>query len=147
MFPAGCIAGTTKGMIGQLRDSWKQFKRSEPGSRFQDRYHRRSDNSRLSRLITLVAGIVMALVGLASMPLLLPADGFLIPLGLLLIASEIKSVARFFDWAELRAREVAQRAATFWRKSSTLMKVLIVAVALAAVATPGYVVFSLVSGG
>jgi hypothetical protein len=89
----------------------------------------------------------MILVGLASMPLPIPADGFLVPLGLILIASEIEPVARFLDWAEVRAREAGQRAATFWRKSSTVVKVLMVAAAVVAVAALGYAAYSLVSGG
>lgn len=132
-------------MIRQLQDSWQQFKKSAPGSRFQDRYHRRSDNSGMSRLITLAVGVVMALLGLASMPLPIPADGFLLPLGLIFIASEIKPVARFFDWAELQARKTAQRAATFWRKSSTVVRVLVVAAV--AVAASGYGVYFLVFDG
>lgn len=98
-------------MIGRIRDSWRQFKRSEPGRRFRDRYHRRSNESKLSRLIVLAAGVIMALIGLASMPLPIPADGFLLPLGLLFVASEIEPAARLLDRAELRARNVARRAA------------------------------------
>lgn len=103
-------------MIGQIRNSWQQFKKSEPGRRFQDRYHRRSNESKLSRMVVLVAGVVMALVGLASMPLPIPADGFLLPLGLLFVASEIEPVARFLDWVELRARNAAQQVIAAWRK-------------------------------
>ncbi|MDN5697265.1 MAG: hypothetical protein L0G70_04725 [Rubrobacter sp.] len=104
--------GTSGHMIEQIRKSWRQFKKSKPGRRFQDRYHRRSDESKASRIVVLVVGVIMALVGLASMPLPIPADGFLLPLGLLFIASEIEPVARFLDWTELKARQA-------WRRVST----------------------------
>ena len=107
-------------MIGQIRGSWRQFKRNKPGRRFQDRYHRRSNESKSSKITILAAGAVMALVGLASMPLPIPADGFLLPLGLLFIASEIEPVARFLDRAEVKARQAtrqaARRVATLWSK-------------------------------
>lgn len=55
-------------MIGEkAQKTWRQFKESSPGSRFQDRYHRRqhSGEGRLvsARTINLVAGIVLTLVG------------------------------------------------------------------------------------
>lgn len=89
----------------------------------------------------------MVLVGLASMPFPIPADGFLVPLGLILIASEIKPLARFLDWAEVQARKTAQRAATFWSRSSTVVRVLVVAAVVVAVAALGYGAYSLISGG
>lgn len=64
----------------------------------------------------LAAGVIMALIGLASMPFPIPADGFLLPLGLLFVASEIEPVARFLDRAEVRARNAARWAANFWKK-------------------------------
>lgn len=116
-------------MIGEkAQKTWRQFKESSPGSRFQDRYHRRqhSGEGRLvsARTINLVAGIVLTLVGLASMPFPIPADGSLVPLGLVLIAGEIEPVARFIDWFEVRARKMVGWAVSFWSKSSTAMRFL-----------------------
>lgn len=89
----------------------------------------------------------MVLVGLASMPFPIPADGFLVPLGLMVIASEIEPVARFMDLAEVQARKAAQRAATLWSRSSTVARVLVVAAVVVAVATLGYGAYYLLFGG
>lgn len=133
-------------MIGQFKNSWQCFKRSEPGSRFQDRYHRRSNNSKLSRSITPVVGIVMVLVGLASMPFPIPADGFLVPLGLIVIANEVEPVARFLDWAEVQARKAVGWAMEFWSKSSRAVRFLIVVALVVVAAALCYGTYYLVFG-
>jgi uncharacterized membrane protein len=133
-------------VIKQLQNSWQQFKEGSPGSRFQDRYHHRSNDSKLSKLMFVVVGLAMFLVGIVPIPFL-PANGILAPLGLMVIAGEIELVARFLDWAELQARNAAQRAVTFWSRSSTVVRVLVVAAVVAAIATLGYGAYSLVTGG
>lgn len=134
-------------MISELKKSWQQFKNNEPGHRFQERYECHSGASRLSRVLTLVVGILMVLVGLASMPLPIPADGFLVPLGLVVVASEVKPAARFLDWAELKAREVVRKSLSLWSRASNVARALVVAVVVVAAAVLGYGAYSLVFGG
>ncbi len=128
-------------MLGQMRQNWQKLKESEPGSRFQDRYHRSqgSEHSRwnLSRLITLVVGVAIILVGLFAVAFPTPLGWVLVLVGLVVIAGEIKPVARFIDWAEVKARKLGWRARDTWR-SSVAGKVVLIVVALATTALVGY---------
>lgn len=136
-------------MIARMRNSWRQFERSKPGRRFQDRYNRRQQNSsgkfNLSKVLYIVGGLLIAVTSLALAPLPGPGWGtFFIGLGLL--AGEFKLIARFLDWAEVRLRGAGRWARGVWARSSTAVRVLICVVAVACAAALVYGAYSLFFG-
>lgn len=135
----------------KLQEGWRQFKSSTPGSRFQDRYHRRqrSRDGRVStaRVTNFVAGGALILAGLFMVVFPTPAGWVLAVVGLVVIAGEVEPLARFMDWVEVTARGAIGWAVDFWGKSSRMVRVLTVAAVVAAVAALGYGAYSLVFGG
>jgi len=132
-------------MIERLKESWEEFRESEPGHRFQERYRRRQQVERghlLKRVFLILLGTVIALGSLFLAPL--PGPGFAtVFLGLAILAGELLPVARFLDWAEVRLRRFARFVGRVWR-SSALGKVAVVAVvalSTAAVAYAAYLLF------
>jgi hypothetical protein len=138
--------------------SWRQFKESRPGSRFQDRYHRRQHSGHgqlntgriinlISRIINLISGIVLVLAGLFMVALPTPAGWILVVVGLVVTAGELEPVARFMDRLEMGVRKVEGWAINFWSRSSTVMRFLSVAALVAVVAALGYGAYYLIFGG
>ena len=93
-------------MFSRLK-MWRDLKHGQPGSRFQEYYlHRQTlRRSILAKCVTLVAGVVVFLVGLVLMPL--PGPGTLVALlGASLLAKEFQGAAKGLDWLEVRIRSV-----------------------------------------
>ena len=114
----------------KLRDGLQRLREGEPGSRFEDHFSQRQEDGggRLRRWLFLGGGTVVILAGLFFLPA--PGPGFLILfLGGGLIAQESLVAARALDWIELRLRAVASAAMRLWRRSSTPVRGLLVAVA------------------
>jgi hypothetical protein len=134
-------------LIGKAQRSWRLFKNTKPGDRFQVRYYRRQQSApgRLSTIFNIVVGSILvifsAFFGWAPGPGLLT---FFI--GLALIGGEFLTIARFLDWSEVRLRKLAHLVGVVWR-SSTIGKALIVLVALVLVVAFGYVIYSVFFGG
>ncbi len=64
-------------MIGNLKNNWEEFRESEPGTRFQDRYHRRRQDEQghiLKRVFLITLGAIIAVGSLALAPL--PGPGW-----------------------------------------------------------------------
>jgi hypothetical protein len=134
-------------VIDRFRQHWQDFKASKPGYRFQDRYrrHRQSGHGRFGfrRILNIVVGSVLAIVsaffGWAPGPGLIT---FFIGLGL--IAGELLFVARFLDWAEVRVRKLAHPVIDVWKRSSPVVKALMVLAVLACAAALGYGAYYLI---
>jgi hypothetical protein len=136
-------------MITRMKESWRRFKGSKPGYRFQDRYRRRQESEHgwrdPSRLFYVVGGLVLAVGSLLLG--VLPGPGMLtFFLGLGMIAGEVGPVARLLDWAEVWARVAAKRVGGIWR-SSAWGKILVVSVGAILVATVLYVAYLLLFAG
>jgi hypothetical protein len=136
-------------MIARTKQSWRRFKGSEPGHRFQDRYRRRQQSEHgwrdPSRLFYVVGGLVLAVGSLLLG--VLPGPGMLtFFLGLGMIAGEFGPAARLLDWAEVGARGVARWGGGIWR-SSAAGKVMVVSVAAICAAAILYVAYLLLFGG
>jgi hypothetical protein len=136
-------------MIARTKQSWRRFKGSEPGHRFQDRYRRRQQSEHgwrdPSRLFYVVGGLVLAVGSLLLG--VLPGPGMLtFFLGLGMIAGEFGPAARLLDWAEVGARGVARWVGGIWR-SSAAGKVMVVSVAAICAAAILYVAYLLLFGG
>jgi uncharacterized protein (TIGR02611 family) len=104
-------------MFEQLKRNWKSLKRGQPGSRFQDQYERqrKAQSSRAGRVLRILGGAVLLLLGLFFLPA--PGPGFIIvALGGTLLARELKVAAIVLDWLELRGRSVLTWAKRTWQR-------------------------------
>lgn len=121
----------------RLREDWRRFKDHEPGRRFEERYQQRHEKRthRLapSRVLPVVGGLALIAVGLLM--LVAPGPGLAaIFLGLGLIGSEFRPVARLMDHLEVRLRRLWEWAKHFWHGASLVARGLVVLLALAATA-------------
>ena len=128
-------------MIERIKQNWQEFKASEPGHRFQDRYARRqrAEHGRWTTrgVINIVLGIAITLGGLFLVPA--PGPGWIITFfGLGLLGSEFAPIARALDWIEVKARGVLSWAKGVWNRASPAVKVLLVLVGVTGVAALGY---------
>ncbi len=135
-------------LIGRTKRSWRHFKKSKPGDRFQVRYYYRkqSGSGRLSRIFNVVVGSVLVIV--STLFGWAPGPGLVtILIGLTLIAGELLPAARFLDWSEVRLRILARLARNVWAGATTVGRALIVVLIVLSVATPAYGCYSLLFGG
>ena len=116
-------------MIGRIKEDWRLFKASKPGYRFRDHYrrHRRRNRQRSSRqrssrqlrssqglfnfrkVLFIAVGSAIAIASIFLGPLPGPGLGTFL-LGLVILASELRIVAHFLDWAEIILRKPGRRA-------------------------------------
>ncbi len=134
-------------MIEQAKENRQEFKNSEPGERFQDRYSRRQqeEQGRWSKgaILNIVLGLLIIAGGLV-IGLVAGPGGFIALLGLGLIGSEFQPTAKALDWSELRVRGLATWARDVWRVLPLGMKIvvgLVAAVIAVLVVYLGYVLF------
>jgi hypothetical protein len=128
---------------------WRLFREIEPGHRFQTRYNNHSQRrqegvtSRYGRILNLAAGPALIAAGLAFIPT--PGPSYIIiVLGMWMLAGEFLVLARFFDRLEVGLRKLGWWVRDRCNTRPTSVKVL---VALLCVATLGYGIYRLVSGG
>src|SRR5919202_1915415 len=110
-------------LIGRIKEDWRLFKASKPGYRFLGHYrrHRRRSRQRypsqgrfdFRKILFIVVGIAIAITSIVLGPLPGPGLGTFL-LGLVILASELRIVARFLDWAEMKLRRPARRAKAAW---------------------------------
>jgi hypothetical protein len=104
-------------MIRKMREDWRRFKASKPGYRFRDRYryHQQRSRGRLyfQKALFIVAGLTIAITSIVLAPLPGPGLGTFL-LGLAIIAGELRIVAHFLDWAEVKLRGPARWAKGAW---------------------------------
>ena len=99
-------------MFDSLSRQWRTFRRGTPGKRFQKVYESRSkqrgqgDAGR--RKMLMIVGIIVAIAGLALLPL--PGPGSLVLAGgLLILARESARVAQILDAADAKRHEWTRR--------------------------------------
>ena len=135
-------------LIGRTKRSWRHFKKSKPGDRFQVRYYYRKQSGpgRFSRIFNIVVGSVLVMVstffGWAPGPGLVT-----LVIGLAMVGGEFLVVARFLDWSEVSLRKLARLARKVWVGATPVGKTLIVVVILVCVAVLVYGAYSLLFGG
>lgn len=131
-------------MLGRLKKNAREFRDSEPGRRFRDRYDRRreSEGGHIAlRVFNIALGSLLAVGSLALAPL--PGPGFLtVFLGLAIVAGELLYAARFLDWAEVELRSFGRLVLGVWR-SSPWGKALVVAAAALLAAGAGLAAYYL----
>jgi hypothetical protein len=137
-------------MIERAKKNWQEFKDSEPGERFQDRYNRRQqeEHGRWSKgtIFNIVLGLLIIagglLIGLVPGP-----GGFIAFLGLGLIGSEFQPTAKALDWGEVKVRAVVSWAKNIWAVLPLGGKIIVGALTLVVVAMAAYGGYVLVFGG
>lgn len=114
-------------MTATIRKHWHDFKTRPPGRRFQDIHRKARANKAvrkqgITKAAIIGGGVLLTLVGIFF--LAVPGPGLLvIAIGLILIASESITMARFLDWLEVKVRALIDRLINFWRRSSTGQRV------------------------
>jgi hypothetical protein len=134
-------------LIGRTKRSWRHFKKSKPGDRFQVRYYYRKQSGpgRFSRIFNIVVGSV--LVVMSTFFGWAPGLGLVtLVIGLAMVGGEFLVVARFLDWSEVRLRMLARLARKIWAGATPVGKTLIVVVILVCVAALVYGAYSLLFG-
>ncbi len=135
-------------MIGRAKRSWRHFKKSKPGDRFQVRYYYRKQRGtgRLSRIFNIFLGSVLVIM--STLFGWAPGLGLgTLLIGLTLIAGELFPVARFLDWSEVRLRKLARLTGKVWAGATRVARTLIVLLVLVFVAALVYGAYSLLFGG
>lgn len=137
-------------MIERIKQNWHEFKESQPGHRFQDRYDRRQEKEHgrwsAGKIVNLVLGLAIIAAGIFLVAA--PGPGWIVVfIGFGFIASEFAPVARGMDWAELKARAIADWAKEFWDRASLVVKALLVLFALAIAGALAYGAYYLFFGG
>ena len=126
---------TRGAVIARLYRYWRKLRRGYPGRRFQDlydyRHRRRVRRARPSRWFGLGGGFVLLAVGLAIGWLPGPG-GFLSIVGLALVATELRPLARLLDRSELILRGWMER---LWGSGPAAKRMLVVAGAVLALAS------------
>ena len=135
-------------MIARAKRSWRNFKKSKPGDRFQVRYYYRKQRGtgRLSRIFNIFLGSVLVIM--STLFGWAPGPGLVtLLIGLALIAGELFPVARFLDWSEVKLRKLARLAGKIWAGVPLVGRTLIVLLVLVLVAALVYGAYSLLFGG
>ncbi len=115
-------------MIRKMREDWRRFKASKPGYRFRDRYRHHQQSSRgrfyFQKALFIVGGLTIAITSIVLAPLPGPGLGTFL-LGLAIIAGELRIVAHFLDWAEVKLRGPARWAEGAWASWPRWARILI----------------------
>ena len=138
--PSLLILVECRSMIEKAKETWRRFKHSKPGHRFQDHHHYqqgyRRSKSYLRGFFSIVGGLLVVVGGLIAVPG--PGPGWLIILlGLGLVAGESLFSAPLLDRAEMKLRGLIRRTVGIWRTSPAFAKVLIVLAILVCITATG----------
>lgn len=114
-----------------FRDQWRELKRSRPGQRFQNRYHRARQNksSAGKRIAWIAAAVVCIAIGIVLMVIPGPAILFFLAAGGVL-ATESLAVARALDWSELRLRGLLNAGKRAWARLPAAGGIILVVLAV-----------------
>ncbi len=96
-------------MFNKFKRDWEALKASDPGHRFQDRYHRRRERydkeSSLRKIFVVTIGFLIIAVGIIL--LLIPGPGWAtIVVGIAFMAGESLILAKVLDIGELTIRKL-----------------------------------------
>lgn len=128
-------------MRSELKRQWKQFSAEPMGVRFLRHHDRQRGSSALRVVMTFGVGVLLVLAGLALG--LVPGPGGFVTamLGLVLLASSSRFVARALDRLEPKVRMWLSRARTVWPFGDTSARVTLVLALLTATTTLSVLVF------
>jgi hypothetical protein len=104
-------------MFAHLRESWRRFKSTERGHRFQMLYrdHQAREKSPWRRPLTIATGIAVIVGGVVALPF--PGPGTLIiVLGLAILGRESARLSRWLDGTEVWLAPRVARLREKWRR-------------------------------
>src|SRR5215218_7187919 len=135
------MLGRLRNAIGRVLEKWHLFWALDCGQRFQTRYHshrrRRREQGETPKwvsLLNLVGGPALIVAGFAFLPT--PGPSYIIiVIGLWMLAGELLILARLFDRAEVRLRELARRVKALWIGSPYAARTLVILVIPVCIAT------------
>lgn len=86
-------------MLQRLKQAWREFKRSEPGCRFQELYQRRQKARRAGakRALSILGGLLVITGEVASFPVPGIPSELIIVAGLAIFAQGSKRAAQILD--------------------------------------------------
>ncbi|MBB5036829.1 hypothetical protein [Prosthecobacter dejongeii] len=104
---------------------WQDFKKSQPGERFEDFYRQRQADRSSSfpwkRILYVFLGIILSMGGVVLLGM--PGPGLLvIALGLALVAGESLTLAKGMDKLELQLRKKSQQFKEWWTRLQPLQR-------------------------
>lgn len=134
-------------VAGKLKQRWRDFKRGEPGHRFQKRFEEsqkaRTGRPKFTRFLKPAAAILLILAGLVLC--FIPGPGVpLIVIGAGLLADVSLPVARALDGLELRIRKLVAWGRRWWNHASRTAKYAVIILALFAASGAAYGGFRIV---
>jgi uncharacterized protein (TIGR02611 family) len=130
-------------MFGTLKQQWRDLTKVKPGTRFQNRYHRRKGRRCTSwvKPFYLTLGAVLLLTGIVLMAA--PGPGILMAfIGAGMLAEESLLAARALDAAELKIRAAINGASRLWQRASAALKALVAFAAALVAAAAGWVTYA-----
>ncbi len=137
-------------MINQTKRALREFTRSQPGHRFQQRYKRRQQTTSglfdPKNLLYLGGGIAIIIIGVLIAPVPGPG-GVIAVVGLAMLGSLFRPVARALDWGELWVRRIAYWVTDLWQVLPLGMKVLVGLLAVIVAITVAYTAYQVMAGG
>ncbi len=109
---------------------WQDFKKSQPGERFEDFYRKRqadrSSRFPWKRILYVFLGIILSLGGVVLLGM--PGPGLLVmALGLALVAGESLTLAKGMDKLELLLRDKSHQFKEWWTRLQPLQRGLSIA--------------------
>jgi uncharacterized membrane protein YbaN (DUF454 family) len=131
-----------------LKQTWRELKRSSPGSRFQELYRRQQEGQRggLNKAIFMGGGLLTIAAGVLLYPVpVIPSEPVIL-LGLALFAQGSMRGARILDWIELRLRGPFRWASKWWKPLPRAAKIALSVLWMALVSAAGYGVYRLIFG-
>lgn len=131
-------------MGGKLKRQWEEFKRGQPGRRFQDRYERNQQKRQNKRwhagLLKLCLGLLFIALGVVLMVMPGPAILFF-ALGGGMLADYSRTVARMLDWLELKIRRVLHWTKHWWKHASIPARSRVVGLLVLSMTAAGYFLY------
>ena len=132
-------------MSKKFKEIWLRLKAGKPGQRFQQEFRRRhsTGHSPIQKALLIVGGLLLMAAGFLL--LFIPGPGLVfLFVGGFLIAQQSLVAARLLDWSEVRLRNLLTWSLRAWRRTSTSLKVLLVAAAVVVLGAVGFGVFKFI---
>lgn len=124
-------------MIKRIRRELHHVRRAEPGTRFEEGYERTRVRNHVGRLALIVLGVTLMIAAAATF--LLPGPNVVIVLaGLLLVAGQSRTIARWLDRLEVASRRWHEQVWTPYPHKRAVQVTGIVVVAVAALGIGWY---------
>jgi hypothetical protein len=131
-------------LLTRFKEDWRFLREGRSGERFERLYRHRqsSGKSKLRKLATVLAGILVIGAGIFFLPVAGPGT-LIILAGAALLASESRLTARALDRGEVEARKIFAALVKFWERAPTHLRVGVAICALALLGSTAFAVYKL----